>query len=67
MEPLVSKHLRTAHSRPAQVRQASAKYAERRQREGWRRIAVWVPEADVERVKKFAAQCGESSGREEQK
>jgi hypothetical protein len=41
--------------RPAQVRKASATYAERRQRAGWRRIAVWVPDDRVDELRAIVA------------
>lgn len=46
-----------AHSdRAGQVRKASAGYANRRRQEGWRRVAVWVPDDRVEELKAFVAQ-----------
>lgn len=50
-----SRNLRLS-DRPAQVRKASATYAARRQQEGWRRIAVWVPEDRVDELRAIVTQ-----------
>jgi len=42
----------------AQLRKASAAYADRRRRAGWRRVAVWVPEDRIEELKAFADALG---------
>lgn len=41
--------------RPAQVRKASATYAARREEDGWRRIAIWVPADRVDELRAFVA------------
>lgn len=49
--------------RPGQVRKASATYAARRQSEGWRRVAVWVPEDRMDDLRAFVEALGGPSER----
>lgn len=47
--------------RAAQLKQNSAAYADRRQKAGWRRVAVWVPEDRVADLKAFVDRLSSTS------
>ena len=52
---------RAKERRAARLKQNSAAYADRRQKAGWRRVAVWVPEDRVADLKAFVEQISSTS------